>query len=248
MQSARRKAQDAGCRVNKTPLSAIRYLLSAICYLLPATCYLLPPNALAQTPSGNGLVTLARLQYGGGGDWYNDPDELVNLAREINRRTNIACHPEQAVVELTDDKLFNYPFLYITGHGNIKFTDAEVERLRTFLANGGFLYADDDYGMDQSFRRELARVLPDNSLVELPYDHAIYHMVYDFPEGLPKIHEHAEGPPKGFGIYYQDRMVVFYTWNTNISDGWSDVHNDSLAKREAAFKTGVNIVSYALTH
>ena len=216
--------------------------------LLSAISYLLSPCASAQTPPNNGLVTLARLKYGGGGDWYNDPDELPNLTREINRRTNIKCNEAQAVVELTDDKLFNYPFLYITGHGNIAFTDAEVKRLRTFLENGGFLYADDDYGMDQSFRREIGRVFPANTLVELPYDHPIYHAVYDFPQGLPKIHEHYEGAPKGFGIYYGNRMVVYYTWNTNISDGWSDVHNDSLARREAAFKMGVNIVAYALTH
>jgi hypothetical protein len=206
----------------------------------------MPVNA--QTPPNNSLVALARLKYGGGGDWYNDPDELPNLAQELNRRTNIKCNEDQAIVELTDDKLFNYPFLFITGHGNIAFTDAEVKRLRQYLENGGFLYADDDYGMDPSFRREMARVFPDNALVELPYDHPIYHMVYDFPEGLPKIHEHSEGPPKGFGVYCRDRLVLYYTFNTNISDAWGETHNDSPEKREVAFKTGVNILAYMLTH
>jgi len=216
--------------------------------LLSAIGYLLSGSASAQTPPNNGLVTLAVLKYAGGGDWYNDPLNLPNLAKELNRRTNIKCNEDRAVAELTDDKVFNYPFLFITGHGNIVFTDAEVKRLRDFLENGGFLYADDDFGMDVSFRREMARVFPDNALVELPYDHPIFHEVYDFPSGLPKIHEHYEGAPKGFGIYFQNRLVVFYTWNTNISDGWVDTYNDPPDKREAAFRVGVNIVSYALTH
>jgi hypothetical protein len=222
--------------------------LRAVFVLLSAICYLLSGSASAQTPPNNGLVTLAVVKYGGGGDWYNDPQNLPNLAKELNRRTNIKCNEDRAIAELTDDKVFNYPFLFITGHGNITFTDAEVKRLRDFLENGGFLYADDDYGMDQSFRREMARVFPDNALVELPYDHPIYHEVYDFPSGLPKIHEHYEGAPKGFGIYFQNRLVVYYTWNTNISDGWVDTYNDPPDKREAAFRVGVNIVSYALTH
>jgi hypothetical protein len=224
----------------------VRTFLFAL--LLSAIGYLLPGAADAQTPPNNGLVTLARVKYGGGGDWYNDPDELPNLAKELNRRTNIRCNEYQAIAELTSDNLFNYPFLFITGHGNITFTDAEVKRLREFLAGGGFLYADDDYGMDQSFRREMARILPDNALVELPYEHPVYHMVYDFPTGLPKTHEHSEGPPKGFGIYLQDRLVVYYTWNTNISDGWGETHNDKPETREAAFRMGINIVSYAVTH
>jgi hypothetical protein len=206
------------------------------------------PPVFAQTPPNNGLVTLARLKYAGGGDWYNDPDELVNLAKDLNKRTNIKCNEDQATVELTDDKLFNYPFLFITGHGNIVFTDDEVKRLRAYLENGGFLYADDDYGMDPSFRREIARVFPDNALVEIPYDNALYDIVYDFPDGLPKIHEHSDGAPKGFGVYYRDRLVVYYTWNTNVSDGWGETHNDPPEKRDAALRMGINIVAYALTH
>lgn len=195
-----------------------------------------------------GLVTLARLKYQGGGDWYNDPDALPNLAKELNRRTNITTYENEIVVSLTDDKLSNYPFLFLTGHGNIIFNDQEVLRLRNYLQNGGFLYADDDYGMDESFRREMAKVFPNQELVELPFSHPIYHMIYHFPNGLPKIHEHYEGPPKGFGIFYRERLVVFYTYNTNISDGWTVAHNDPPEKREQAFQMGINIIAYVLTH
>lgn len=209
---------------------------------------LLFTSLLAQAPPSNGLLSLARLKYSGGGDWYNDPDALPNLAREINKRTNTRCNEDQAVVELTDDKVFNNPLLFITGHGNITFTDAELKRLRAFLEAGGFLYADDDYGMDQSFRREMARLFPENALVEIPYDHPINHTIYRFPDGPPKIHEHYDGAPKAFGIYYRGRLVVYYTWNTNISDGWTEAHKDPPDKRDAAFRFGVNIVSYVLTH
>jgi len=199
-------------------------------------------------PQETPLLTLARLKYQGGGDWYNDPDELPNLAKELNRRTNIATYENEIVTTLLDDKLTNYPFLFLTGHGNISFNDQEVIRLRNYLINGGFLYADDDYGMDESFRREIAKVFPNHELVELPFDHPIYHMIYQFPNGLPKIHEHYEGPPKGFGIFYQDRLVVFYTYNTNISDGWTVAHNDPPEKRELAFQMGINIIAYVLSH
>jgi hypothetical protein len=195
-----------------------------------------------------GSFVLARLKYAGGGDWYNDPDLLPNLAGEINRRTNIRCEEKEAVVSLMDDQLFYYPFLFITGHGNISFSDEEVKRLRLYLKNGGFLYADDDYGMDESFRREIKKVFPENELLELPFDHPIYHIVYNFQNGLPKIHEHYPGAPKGLGIFYNNRLVVFYTYNSNISDGWTEAHNDPAATRETAFQMGVNIVAYTLTH
>lgn len=195
-----------------------------------------------------GSLVLARLKYSGGGDWYNDPDMLPNLAAELNRLTTIRCPEKEAIVSLGDRQLFSYPFLFITGHGAITFSDREVQQLRLYLKNGGFLYGDDDYGMDESFRREMKKVFPENELVELPFDHPIYQIVYDFPDGLPKIHEHYEGPPKGLGIFYGGRLVVFYTYNTNISDGWTETHNNPPEKREAAFQMGVNIVAYALTH
>jgi hypothetical protein len=191
---------------------------------------------------------IGRLKYQGGGDWYNDPDAIPNLAQELNSRTNIKTELTEKAISINDEFLFRYPFLFMTGHGNINFSEDEIKRLNIYLANGGFLYVDDDYGMDEPFRREMKKVFPNNDLIELPFDHPIYHVIYDFPKGLPKIHEHYEGPPKGFGLFYQDRLVVYYTWNSNISDGWTSAHDDPYDKREDAFKMGVNIVAYALTH
>ncbi|MBN2466367.1 DUF4159 domain-containing protein [candidate division WOR-3 bacterium] len=193
-------------------------------------------------------LQIARLKYEGGGDWYNDPDAVPNLAREINSRTNIRVSTDEAQVGLLDEKLYQYPFLFMTGHGNVTFSDEEVARLRHYLETGGFLYADDDYGMDPSFRREMGRVFPKSQLVELGFDHPIYHQVYDFPSGLPKIHEHEKGPPHGYGLFVGGRMVVFYTFNTNVSDGWTGAHNDPLEVREQAYRVGINIVSYFTTN
>lgn len=191
---------------------------------------------------------VARLKYGGGGDWYNDPDAVPNLCRELNERTTIRASEDEAHIGLMDEKLFNHPFLFMTGHGNVVFSDEEVVRLRRFLEGGGFLYADDDYGMDDAFRREMAKVLPGSELVELPQDHGIYRQVYRFPDGVPKTHEHEDGPPRGYGMYVDGRLAVYYTFNTNISDGWTAAHDDPPEVRETAFRMGVNIVSYALTH
>ncbi|MFQ6094191.1 MAG: DUF4159 domain-containing protein [bacterium] len=204
----------------------------------------------AQKDTSNPDFTIARLHYHGGGDWYNDPSIIPNLLREIGQRTNIAVQKHQAVVEIMDPELFAYPFLFMTGHGEIKFSDEEAQRLRLHLTHGGFLYADDDYGMDKAFRREIKKVFPDKELVELPSDHPIYHIDYDFPRGLPKIHEHDGKPPQGFGIFHEGRLVVYYTYETNISDGWADpdVHHDPPEKREEAFRMGINIVTYALLH
>jgi hypothetical protein len=189
---------------------------------------------------------IARVRYAGGGDWYNDPDAVPNLCRELNRRTSINAVLDEAQVSLTDDDLYNFPFLFVTGHGNIALSDEEALRLRHFLESGGFLYADDDYGMDESFRREMKRVLPQSELVELPFDHPIYHAVYDFDSGPPKIHEHYEGAPKGFGIHVAGRLAVFYTYNSNVSDGWTAAHNDPSDVREVAFQMGVSIVCWFL--
>ncbi len=193
--------------------------------------------------------TIARLKYGGGGDWYCDPSSLPNLLKAINERTTIRAAPKEVVVELTDPNLFKYPYLYMTGHGEVRFTEEETKILRQYLTNGGFLHADDCYGMDSSFRREMRRVFPNVPLIELPFDHAIYHSFYDFPDGLPKIHEHDNKPPQGFGIFYENRLVVFYSYETDLGDGWEDpaVHNDPPEKRESALKMGINIVVYALT-
>ncbi|MEO0084012.1 MAG: DUF4159 domain-containing protein [candidate division WOR-3 bacterium] len=193
-------------------------------------------------------ITIGRLKYQGGGDWYNDPDVIPNLAKELNLRTNIKAELKEKVVSLNDEFLFQCPIVFMTGHGNINFSDEEVARLRQYLTNGGFLYADDDYGMDESFQREIKKVFPNHNLIELPFDHLIYNIIYKFPNGLPKIHEHYEGPPKGYGLFYNERLVIYYTWNSNISDGWTKAHDDPEEKREQAFKMGINIIAYALSH
>ncbi|MGQ9702733.1 MAG: DUF4159 domain-containing protein [bacterium] len=193
--------------------------------------------------------TIARLKYSGGGDWYTDPSSLPNLLQAINERTTIRAAPREVVVELTDPDLFKYPYLYMTGHGEVRFSEEEIKILRNFLTSGGFLHADDCYGMDSSFRREMKKVFPDSPLIELPFDHPIYHSFYDFPEGLPKIHEHDNKPAQGFGIFYQNRLVVFYSYESDLGCGWEDptVHNDPPEKREAALRMGINIVVYYLT-
>ena len=195
------------------------------------------------------LFTPVRVKYNGGGDWYNDPEILPNLMRELKIRVkNIDATEDQVVLSLEDDRIFNYPFLFLTGHGNIRLSSKEIENLRKYLNNGGFLYIDDDYGLDKFIRRELKRVFPRKKLQKVPFSHPIYHVFYDFPKGLPKIHEHYKGPPEGYGIFINGRLTVFYTFNTNISDGWTDRHNDPPQKMEEAFKMGVNIVLYALLY
>ncbi len=192
---------------------------------------------------------IARLKYSGGGDWYNDPNAEVNLLKFVKENTLIYVEPKYEFVEISSDKLFNYPFLFMTGHGNITFTDYEAQRLRKYLENGGFLYADDDYGMDKAFRREIKKVFPDKELVEIPYSYGLYHCHFSFPNGPPKIHEHDGKPPQGFGIFHNNRLVVYYTYESNPSDGWNDpeVHNTPPDKREAALKFGTNIIVWALS-
>lgn len=193
--------------------------------------------------------TVAQLKYGGGGDWYANPSALPNLIEFVRENAGLPAVYNGKYVEPTDDDFFNYPYIYMTGHGNVKFTDNEIERLRTYLTNGGFLHADDNYGMDASFRREMKRVFPNKELVELPFDHEIYHSFYDFPNGLPKIHEHDGEPAQGFGIFHEGQLVVFYTYETDLGDGWEDqsVHNDPEEKRLKALQMGTNIIVYALT-
>jgi hypothetical protein len=194
--------------------------------------------------------TIGRLKYGGGGDWYADPSSLTNLLKAINERTTIRAAPREEVVEITDAKLFEHPYIYMTGHGNVRFTDEEVKILRTYFALGGFLHADDNYGMDTTFRRQITQIFPDSPLVELPFDHPIYNSFYEFPDGLPKIHEHDGKPAQGFGVFYENRLVIFYTYECDLGDGWEDpdVHNDPSEKREQALRMGINIVMYSLTH
>lgn len=195
-------------------------------------------------------LTVARLKYGGGGDWYASPTAVPNLIREVNRRTTIRLARQPAVVEPGSPRLFDYPIIFATGHGNIAFTPAERENLRRYLFSGGFLHVDDNYGLDEFFRPEVKRLFPDRELVELPFTHPVYHCFYSFPQGLPKVHEHHGGPPHGYGILHGGRVILYYSFNTDLQNGWEDaeVHGNPPERREAALRMGVNIVVYALTH
>ena len=194
-------------------------------------------------------LTIARLQYDGGGDWYANPSSLPNLLAAIADRTTLPVERREARITLLDDRLWDYPFLHVTGHGNIKLSDREVERLRDYLSRGGFLHVSDNYGLDSSFRREIARVFPERPLVDVPLKHPIYNVVYTFPKGLPKIHEHDGKPPRGLGIFLGDRLAVFYDYESDLGDGWedADVHKDPPELHEAALRMGVNLFVYAIT-
>lgn len=214
--------------------------------------FFLSGNAVCQTDGINknsSPFKIARLKYSGGGDWYNDPSAEINMMDYLKKNTLIEVdEPAFYSVDISSDDIFNYPFILITGHGNIEFSQTEAARLRKYCESGGFLYADDDYGMNESFRREIKKVFPGEELKELPFNHKIYNSQYSFPNGLPKIHEHDAKPPQGFGIYANNRLCVYYTYETNISDGWADTkeHQDPPEKKEEAFKMGTNIIVYVL--
>lgn len=193
-------------------------------------------------------MTIARLKYDGGGDWYSNPGSLENLMQFIEEQTQIKMSKKQAIVEADSPELFQYSYLYMNGHGNVQFSDKDIRRLRYYLENGGFLHADDNYGMDPSFRREMKRVFPDKDWVELPFDHPIYHQVFNFPNGLPKIHEHDNKPPQGLGLFHKGELVVFYTYECDLGDGWEDaeVHKDPEEIRRKALEMGANIFFYHL--
>ncbi|MBD3234916.1 MAG: DUF4159 domain-containing protein [candidate division Zixibacteria bacterium] len=193
--------------------------------------------------------TIARLKYGGGGDWYWGRSAIPNMHQFLRENTNVEVSDRDVKIPPEDDRLFNYPFVFLTGHGNIKFTDEQIDALRRYFRAGGFLFANDSYGLDASLRRELKRILPESELVELPFNHEIYHCYYDFPNGVPKIHKHDEKPAQGFGMFLDGRLVAFYAYESDIGDGWEDyeVHHDPPEKREAALKMGTNLIIYTLT-
>ena len=219
--------------------------LTSVLLLMSATMVVAEAQARIESQ-----FRIARLKYAGGGDWYNDPSEEVNLLKFMQQNTNIEVDPRYEFVDLSSEKLFTYPFLFVTGHGNMVFSDQEVQRLRMYLMNGGFLYADDDYGMDKPFRREMKKVFPDLDFVELPFSYGLYNCQFRFPNGVPKTHEHDGKPAQGFGIFYKNRLVVYYTYESNPSDGWADpeIHKDPETVRQEALRFGTNIVVWALTH
>ena len=199
-------------------------------------------------PPSADTIGITRLRYDGGGDWYANPSSLPNLLSAIRTRTGVPVAAREATVTPLDPALPDHPYLYMTGHGNVSFSPAERAALRAYLLGGGFLHADDNYGLDESFRREMAEIFPDAQLTEIPADHPIFHIFYDFRDGIPKIHEHDGKAPQAFGIFYGGRLVVFYSYETDLGDGWEDVgvHDDSPEVREQALRMGVNVFLYAL--
>jgi hypothetical protein len=197
----------------------------------------------------NGEYQIALLKYSGGGDWYANPTSLPNLVKFCNENINTNISTDVAVVEAGSTDIFNYPFIHLTGHGNVMFSDNEVRNLRNYLIGGGFLHIDDNYGLDKFIRPQIKKIFPEIELIELPFSHPIYHQVYNFENGLPKIHEHDNKPPQGFGIIYEGRLVLFYTYECDLGDGWEDssVHNDSEATRLKALRMGANIIKYVFT-
>ena len=207
---------------------------------------LLSTSSVAQNA---GSFEIARVQYRGGGDWYNDPSSLSNMIHYLKQHVPISIKEQYKDVALGSANIHTYPFLFLTGHGTITANNAEITNLRTYLEHGGFLYVDDDYGLNKHIRKIMKRVFPDEELIELPFNHPIYSQVFPFQNGLPKIHEHDNKAPQGFGLFHKGKLVMFYTFESNLGDGWADaeVHNNSPKKREEALKMGVNILVYALT-
>src|SRR5680860_8721 len=196
--------------------------------------------------SQNQGVKIALLKYNGGGDWYSDPTALPNLIKYCNQNIKTNIYPEPSTIEIGSPEIFNFPFVHLTGHGNIILSESESMNLRLFLEAGGFLHVDDNYGLDEYFRREMKKVFPNKELVKLPPSHPIFHQKYDFNEGVPKIHEHDNKPPQAFGLFIEERMVCLYTYEADLGDGWEDiaVHNDPQETREKALKMGANIIQY----
>lgn len=198
----------------------------------------------------NGQIKIAKVKYQGGGDWYANKTSLPNLIAFSNQILKMDISQTPETVDMTSANLFRYPFIHLTGHGNVNFSDEELKNLRTYLIGGGFLHIDDNYGLDESIRREMKKVFPELRFVELPFNHPIYHQKFDFPTGLPKIHEHDGKPAQGFGLVYKGRLVCFYTYETDLGNGWEnpETYNDPPEKRELALKMGVNILQYAFMH
>ena len=198
---------------------------------------------------GSGAITITRVHYGGGGDWYSDPSSLPNLLNFLDQNTSIPIDKNEKSAKIGDDVFYASPYLYLTGHGNIKFTDKEAQILRDHLIKGAFMHADDNYGMDKPFRREMKKVFPELDWVELPSTHEIFNIFYDFPNGMIKVHEHDNKRPQALGLFYKEQLVVLYTYESDLGDGWEDieVHNDPIEIHRLALKMGTNIMLYALS-
>ncbi len=230
-------------------MSSIRKNHLIIVFLAGFLLILLGSFQAAQAQN-DGAFRIARLSYRGGDDWYNDPSSLTNLIKFTRKYVPIDINLKYDDISVGSPDLFKYPFAFITGHGYIAMNDAEIENVRKYLENGGFLYIDDDYGFDKYIRPVIKRIFPNDKMIELPFSHPIYHQVFDFPNGVPKIHKHDGLPAQGFGVYHNGRLVIYYTYQTNLADGWADqdIHHDPEAIRIKALKMGVNLLVFALTH
>lgn len=215
--------------------------------ILFISALLLGGGAFAQDPFN---VKIAKLQYEGGGDWYSNPTSVPNLLAFITANTNIKLDEQEYLVKPSGNQIFQYPYVYMTGHGNVVFSDDEARNLRKYMLSGGFLHIDDNYGMDKFVRREMKKVFPELDFLELDFEHAIFHQQFDFPKGLPKVHEHDGGDPQCLGLFWEGRLVCLYTYECDLGDGWEDqsVHNDPDELRKKALQMGANIVIYALNH
>ena len=208
------------------------------------------PRARAAANAGPSRVMLARVHYNGGGDWYANPSSLKNLIRAVAERTSLPIDREEHAVTFRDPQLFDYQFLHVTGHGTISMAPDEIARVRTYLLRGGFLHVDDNYGLDSSFRIVVRQLFPDRPLVDVPLNHPIYRLVYPFPKGVPKIHEHDAKPARGMGIFIGDRLALYYTYQSDLGNGWEDAGtypSDPPELHEQALRMGVNLVTYAIT-
>lgn len=208
--------------------------------VIASLCWITPVNK----------TEVALLKYSGGGDWYSNPTSLTNLALFCNDQLNTNIDPRYGTVEVGNAEIFNYSFIHMTGHGNVVFSDADAENLRTYLLAGGFLHIDDNYGMDVYVRTAMKQVFPELDFVELPFEHEIYHQKFEFKNGVPKIHKHDELPAQGFALIWEGRVVCFYSYESDLGDGWEDqeVHNDPIEKRLAALQMGANIIQYAYSN
>ncbi|MGC4022357.1 MAG: DUF4159 domain-containing protein [Cyclobacteriaceae bacterium] len=194
-------------------------------------------------------LKIAKLKYNGGGDWYANKTALPNLIKFSNKELGTSISSEEDIVEVGSPALFDYPYLYMTGHGNVVFSTSDAANLRKYLIGGGFLHVDDNYGLDKFIRLELKKVFPELELVEIPFTHPIYHQKFEFPNGLPKIHEHDGKPAQGFGMFYEGRLILFYSFECDLGNGWEDqrIYNDPEAKRLEALRMGANLISFCFT-
>lgn len=231
--------------LTKSPLKKRLPLSRLNTYIIALTLLV----SLVGTQDGLAQIKIAQLKYNGGGDWYANKTALPNLIEFCNRNLRTSIDPTPESVEVGSRDLFLYPFVYMTGHGNVVFTNQEAENLRNYLLSGGFLHIDDNYGLDQFVRLEMKKVFPELEFVELPFDHPIYGQKYDFEQGPPKVHEHDNKPSQGFGLIYEGRLVCYYTYESDLGNGWEDksIYNDPETVRQAALQMGANILAYAFT-